>query len=70
MFLYKLLYMFWVVPPPTIRNAYNCISNSSAIAEGSSNGLTVARCCNYSCMCSWWWVEVPPETCRAVYRNI
>jgi hypothetical protein len=23
-----------------------------------------------SYMCSWWWVEIPPETCRAVYRNI
>jgi hypothetical protein len=22
----------------------------------------------YSCMRSWWWVEVPPETCRAVSR--
>jgi len=32
--------------------------------------LTSARCCNYSYMCSWWWVELPPETCRAVYRNI
>jgi hypothetical protein len=21
-------------------------------------------------MCFWWWVELPPETCRAVYRNI
>jgi hypothetical protein len=29
-----------------------------------------ARCCNYSYMCSWWWVELPPETCRAVYRYI
>jgi len=26
--------------------------------------------CNYSYMCSWWWVELPTETCRAVYRNI
>ena len=32
--------------------------------------LTSARCCNYSYMCSWWWVELPPEICRAVYRNI
>jgi hypothetical protein len=21
-------------------------------------------------MCSWWWVELPPETCRAVYTNV
>jgi hypothetical protein len=32
--------------------------------------LTSARCCKYSYMCPWWWVELPPETCRAVYRNI
>jgi len=32
--------------------------------------FTIARCCNYGYMCSRWWVELPPETCRAVYRNI
>ena len=48
----------------------NCRSNSSTIAEGRRNGLTSARCCDYSYMCSWWWVEVPPEICRAIYRNI
>jgi hypothetical protein len=41
-------------------------SNTSTIAQYSSNGLTNTRCCRYSCMRSWWWVEVPPETCRAV----
>jgi len=46
------------------------ISNFSIITEGSRDGLTSSRCCNYSYMCSWWWVELPPETCRAVYRNI
>ena len=25
----------------------------AAIAAGSSNGVTRARCCRYSCMCSW-----------------
>ena len=30
--------------------------------------LTNARCCTYSCMCSWWWVKIPLETCRTVYR--
>ena len=34
-----------------------------------SNGLTSTRCCRYSCVCSWWWVEIPPETCRAVFRS-
>jgi len=39
----------------------------AAIAAGSSNGLTNTRCCRYSCMRSWLWVEVPPET---IYWNI
>jgi len=40
----------------------------AAIAAGSSNGLTNTRCCRYSGMRAWWWVEVPPETCTAVSR--
>jgi hypothetical protein len=40
----------------------------AAIAADSSNGVTNTRCCRYSCMCSWWWVEVTPEICRAVSR--
>jgi len=51
-YIWKLLYMFRVVPQPIIRSACNCIY----------------RCSIYSCMRSWWWVEVPPETCRAVSR--
>ena len=43
-------------------------SNSSTIAADSSNGVANTRYCRYSCMRSWWWVEVPPETCRAVSR--
>jgi len=35
---------------------------------GSSNGVTNTRCCRYSCLRCWWWVVVPPETCRAVSR--
>jgi len=34
----------------------------------SSNGLNNARYCRYSDMSSWWWVEMPPVTCRAVCR--
>jgi len=90
-YIWKLLYMFRVVPPPIIRSAYNCIysiwylshgycslplswkswicsSNSSTIAAGTGNSVTNTRCCSYSCMRSWWWVGVPPETCRAVSR--
>jgi hypothetical protein len=40
-------------------------SNCSMKAESNRDGLTSARCCDYSYMCSWWWVELPPETCRA-----
>jgi hypothetical protein len=43
-------------------------SNSSTIASDSSNGVTNTRCCSYSCMRSWWWVKVPPETCRVVSK--
>jgi len=43
-------------------------SNSSMIAADSSNGVPNTRCCRYSCMRSWWWVEIPSETCRAVSR--
>jgi len=79
----KLLYMFRVVTPPIIRSTYNCnysiwhwslalerSSNFSTIAEGGRDGLTSARCCNYSYKCSWWWMELPPKTCRTVYRSI
>ena len=40
----------------------------AAIAAGSSNRLTNTRCCRYSCMRSWLWVEITPETCTAVSR--
>jgi len=30
--------------------------------------VTDTRCCRYSCLCSWWWVMVPPKTCRTVSR--
>jgi len=55
----------WYVHPSS--GAYTTVS-TAAIAAGSSNGLTNTRCCRYSCIRSWWWVEVPPETCRAVSR--
>jgi len=45
-------------------------SNSSTIAADSSNGVTDTRCCRYGCLRSWWWVGVPPETCRAIFRKI
>jgi len=80
-YIWKLLYMFRVELPPIIRSTCNCICSiwylshrycylplSPTIAAGSSNGVTNTRCCRYSFILSWWWVEVPPETCRAVSR--
>ena len=32
--------------------------------------LTSTRYCKYSYMCSWWWVKIPPKTCRAVFQNL
>jgi len=43
-------------------------SNSSTMATGRIYGLTSTRCCRYIIACSWWWVEIPPETCRAAFR--
>ena len=40
-------------------------SSCSTTTERSWDGLTNARCYDYSYMCSWWWVELPPETYRA-----
>jgi hypothetical protein len=48
--------------------AWNCSSKPTTLTTGCSNGQTNARCCRYSDMSSWWWVQIPPETCRAVYR--
>jgi len=48
----------------------NCNSRPVTFMTGCSYGFTNARCCGYSDMSSWWWVEIPPETCRAVYRYI
>jgi len=39
-----------------------------AYATHSNNGVTNTRCCRYSCLRPWWWVMVPPETCRADSR--
>jgi hypothetical protein len=55
-------------------NWYECAvptqtsATSSTIAAGSNNCETNNRCCRYSCMRSWWWVEVPLKTCRAASR--
>ena len=40
--------------------------NSSTIAAGSNNGITNTRSCSYSCLRSWWWVVIPPDTTRNI----
>jgi hypothetical protein len=40
----------------------------STIAAGNSIGLTI-RDAVCTVLCSWWWVEELPETCRTIYRN-
>jgi len=51
---------------PLSWSSWNWNSSScSTTTEGSRDGLTSARCCDYSYMCTWWWMELPPETCRA-----
>jgi len=40
----------------------------SSLPAGTSTGLINARYCRYSVMNSWWWVEIPPETCWTVDR--
>ena len=58
-FIWKLLCMFRVVPPPIIRSANNCIYSIwylshcycyLPLATGSSNDATNTRCCRYSCL--------------------
>jgi len=72
-FIWKVLYMFSVVPPPIITSANNCIYSiwylSHLSAAGSSNGVTYISCCRYSCLRSCCWVVVLPKTCRAVSRK-
>ena len=45
-FIWKLLYMFRVVPPSIIRSANKCIY--LPLAADSSNGVTNTRCCRCS----------------------
>jgi hypothetical protein len=46
-FIWKLLYMYRVVPTPIIVEELNLRFNSSTTAAGSSNGVTNTRFCRY-----------------------
>jgi len=65
---YNCIYIIWYLSHRYCYLHTQTGSNSSTIAADSSNGVTNTRCCRYRCIRSWWWVEVPPETCRAVSR--
>jgi hypothetical protein len=74
-YIWKLLYMFQVVLPPIIRGAYNCIYSIWYLSHRYCylplswkrwNGVTNTRCCRYSCMRSWWWVEISSTKYRKV----
>ena len=41
-------------------------TSSHPFTTGSSNGLINTGYCRYNDTSSWWWVEIPPETCSAV----
>ena len=54
----------WRMPPTAHSNQFQLFHESSR----QQYGVMVTRCCSYSCLCSWRWVIVTPETCRAVVR--
>ena len=67
-YFYKLLYMFQAVSPPIIRNTKLYIQRQVLSNQFCCLLLSWVR---WICtvLCSWWWAEEPPETCRAIYRN-
>jgi hypothetical protein len=42
---------------------------SATFRDRIFRSLTSASCCIYSYLCSWCWVELSPETCRAVLQK-
>ena len=58
----------WVVTVSTVSGINETVAATCRERSSSSNGLNNARYCRYNNMSSWWWAEIPPETCRAVYR--
>jgi len=52
---------------PTVSATFHDAEGSrdlSSLADSTHcifRSLTSARCCNYSYMCSWWWMELPPK---------
>ena len=54
----------WRTPPTTHSNQFQIFHDGNR----QQYGVTVTRCYSYSCLCSWRWVTVTPEICRAVFR--
>jgi hypothetical protein len=52
----------------TVSTASGICHTVAAICRYHGRVGTDLRCCRYSCMRSWWWVEVPLKTCRAISR--
>jgi len=58
-----------LLPPVVNVTGWEVSSHPVTFTTGSSNGINSARYCRYSDMSSWWWLEIPPETCWAVCRH-
>jgi len=54
----------WRTPPSTHSNRFQLSHDSSR----QHYGVTITRCCSYSCFVLLKWVIVTPETCRVVVR--
>jgi hypothetical protein len=65
-YFYKLLYTFQAVPPPIVRSIKLYIQRQVLSNQYCCLTIPNAVC---TVLCYWWWVEKPPETCRAIYRN-
>jgi hypothetical protein len=52
-----------ILLPAAIVDEIELRSISSTIAASSSIGLTIPNAVR-RILCSWWWAEKPPETCK------
>jgi len=64
-FIWKLLCMFGVLPPPIIRRANDCFYSIWYLSHCYCWQIPDAADRRLR---SWWWVVVLPEICRAVSR--
>jgi len=50
----------WSYHPRKVAETGPYLSSLADFTHCIFRSLTSAWCCNYSYMCSWWWVELPP----------